>query len=151
MVGANDNAGDAFLKQVANESAIRQHINNVSELRFGKSIKLCRRGAFRERPAGWHLLVEGVAGGFIMNASDGFLYHALGRGLDPFNDPNFVFPDVADAINMAVALQENLDDEQRVIDPSRAFISRFLNPVSYERQASYWASKECSVGAVLAR
>jgi hypothetical protein len=150
-MAANDNADEAMLKSFVEGSIIRRFAQNVSELRFGKNIKICKRGAFRDRPAGWHLLVEGPVGGHIMKASDRFLYSTQGKDVDPFNDPAFVFPSVVDAIEMAVALEENLGEEGRVVDPSRAFISRFLNPVTFERQASYWASEECGVGAVMAR
>lgn len=127
------------------QALIAKHFSKVTELRFGKNIKICKRGAFRDRPAGWHLLVEGPAGGFIMKASDGFLYHTQGRDSDPFNDPEFVFTNVVDAVNKAEALEANLDDNQRVIDPSRGFISKFLNPVSFDRQHDYWRSNEARI------
>lgn len=147
----NDNADQDFLEKFAAETAIREYASRVTELRFGKNIKICKRGAYRDRPAGWHLLVEGPVGGHIMNASDGFLYHTQGKGTDPFNDPHFVFTNVGDAIAMAVALEENLGEEGRVVDPNRRFISRFLNPTTFERQEAYWTSEEGGLGPVLIR
>lgn len=135
----------------AEVAAIAAQAARVTEMRFGKSIKICKRRAFLKRPEGWALLVEGPVGGFIMNASDGFLYHAQGGDKDPYNDPQFVFASVVDAIAMAEALESNLGADQQVVDPKRAFMSRFLNPTTFERQAAYWASDECQIGPVLAR
>lgn len=133
------------------ETAIRAQAARVTEMRFGKKIKLCKRGEFGGRPAGWQLLVEGPVGGFIMAADDGFLYRTQGNAADPMSSARFVFTDVVDAIAMAEALEANLGEDQQVIDPKRAFMSRFLNPVSFESQAAYWASDECTIGPVMAR
>lgn len=132
-------------------AAIAAQATRVTEMRFGKSIKLVKHGSFRSRPAGWRLLVEGPVGGHVMRASDGFLYNATAADVNPFENPDFVFSSVVDAIAMAEALEANLGVDQKVVDPNRAFMSRFLNPETFERQAAYWASSECSVGQVLAR
>jgi len=150
MANANDNIDDGALQKIALESLIRRYASNVTELRFGKSIKLFYSNTFLGH-GGWKLLVEGPVGGHAMNFSDGYLYGTQAPGVDTFKDSNFYTTNLDQAIQMAEALMENLDEEQRVVDPRRAFISRFLNPVTFERQAAYWASDECSIGAVKAR
>jgi len=150
-MNANDNLSQEAIERIAVESLIRRHADKVTELRFGKSIKLVRRNAFLDRKGGWMLLIEGPIGGYVVNFTDGYLYHAQAKGIDTFKDGNFYTENLDEAIQMAEALLDNLDEEQRVVDPKRAFISRFLNPTAFERQAAYWQSDECSIGEVKSR
>lgn len=109
---------------------------NVTELRFGPKIKLCKR----HRGLGWMLLVEGINGGHAMNLADGFLYSTAGD--DVFKNPDFFTVSLDDAILMAEALHTNLGPEGRVVDPGEGFISRYLNPTSFEKLSAYWQSDE---------
>ena len=151
MANANDTVSAKSSDQLAAETAIRAQAARVTEMRFGKKIKLCKRNGFGSRPSGWHLLVEGPVGGFIMAADDGFLYRINDDAADPMYNDRVVFTDVVDAIAMAEALEANLDEDQLVIDPRRAFISKFLNPKSFEKQVAYWTSEDSAVGPVLCR
>ena len=47
-----------------------------------------------------------------------------------------------------IDLVANLGDDQRVVNPSRGFISKYLNDASFTRQHTYWQSDEARIELV---
>ena len=125
-----------------------KYASNVRELRFGNRIKLVRvsRSLYRDKGChGWMLMIEGVMGGHTLDFGDGFLYNTQGKSRDVFHDPNFFTENLEDAIAQAEALIENLDSDQQVVNPTKGFISRFLNPGSTEHLMRIWAESDLQV------
>jgi hypothetical protein len=131
------------------QAFIAKYAANVTELRFGSTVKVIKTGK-HEVAVGWRILVEGIAGGHIMCAADTFLYKTTDNKT-PWQNPSFVFENLVDAISHATALADNLGERGTVVDPSRGFISRYLNPISFNNQSIYWASEDGGQMMVLAR
>ena len=129
--------------KLVNESALRAHMDKITELRFGPTVKVIRT----RDGTGWKLLVEGIAGGAALNFKDGFLYRA-NSDHNIFSNPDFCTSGVAEAIGYAVEIAANLGDRGMVVDPGRGFISKFLNPVAFDRQHDHWRSDEARIQLV---
>lgn len=139
MTKATDPKHDGFF----NDSFVRRYADKVTELRFSNTVKIVKR-TFNGN-AGWMLLVEGPVGGHAMNFADQTIYPTQHRDYDVFKDPAFFTQDIWSFENLINDLVENLGERERVVDPSRGFMSRFLNQRSFERQLAYWQSEEAQI------
>lgn len=126
------------------EKLIAAYAKNVTAFRFGRTVKVVYMGHLN----GWRLYVESAVSAYLMNWSDGFLYQET--KITSEERPQFVTQDLGQALAFAEAVHQNLGEEGRVVVPGRQFISRFLNPISFERQRDYWLG-EGNVGEVKAR
>lgn len=134
----------------ATEAFMAKYAANVTELRFGPKVKVVKTSRHDDL-SGWRVMVEGPVGGHILASDDGFLYRTTGNCGNPMKSKSFIFEDVVDAITHATALADNLGENGQVVDPSRGFISRFLNPDSFDSQMKYWASEDGGEMEVLTR
>lgn len=139
MAKASDPKFDGFF----NESFIRRYTQFVTELRFSSKVKLVKR-TFGDK-GGWMLLVEGAVGGHAMNFVEQKLYPTQHRDYDVFKDEAFFTQDIWSFENLIVDLVENLGDDQRVVNPSKGFISKYLNDATFDRQHTYWQSDEAQI------
>jgi hypothetical protein len=139
MAKADDPKYDGFF----NEAMISRHLSCVTELRFSSKIKLIKR-TFSDN-SGWMLLVEGAVGGHAMNFKDKKLYPTQHREYDVFKDAAFFTNDIWSFDELIHDLVENLGEDQRVVNPGKGFISKYLNDVSFERQHAYWQSDDAQI------
>ena len=129
-----------------NHMMIQRHLDAVTEMRFSSKVKLVKR-TFSGN-SGWMLLVEGPVGGHAMNFVDKKLYSTQGPGIDVFKDAEFFSPDIWSFEELILDLVQNLGEKQQVVDPSAGFISKFLNPIAFDRQHDYWRSDEARIQLV---
>lgn len=142
MAKASDPQFDSFF----NESFIRRYADRVTELRFSNKVKVVKR-TFGGK-GGWMLLVEGAVGGHAMNFQEQKLYPTQHRDYDVFKDEAFFTQDIWSFEELIIDLVANLGDDQRVVNPSRGFISKYLNDASFTRQHTYWQSDEARIELV---
>ena len=126
-----------------NHMMIQRHLDAVTEMRFSSKVKLIKR-TFGDNK-GWMLLVEGAVGGHAMNFQERKLYPTQHKDYDVFKDAAFFTPDIWSFEEMILDLVENLGEDQRVVNPSRGFISKYLNDASFDRQHDYWRSDEARI------
>ena len=126
-----------------NESMIARHLSRVTELRFSSKVKLVKR-TFSDN-SGWMLLVEGAVGGHAMNFKEQRLYPTQHKDYDVFKDSAFFTTDIWSFDLLIRLLVENLGEDQRVVNPSKGFISKYLNDASFNRQYDYWKSDDAQI------
>jgi hypothetical protein len=120
---------------VDDHQIMSQHLDAVTEMRFGKTVKMCRK------PGGpWCILVEGAMGGYGFD----FMKNQLFMNLDPVvkDNPGMYFPHLASVIEKAQAIAANLGDEGRVVDPLRGFMSKYLNHEDALNLLSVWRRED---------
>lgn len=132
-----------------NHMMIQRHLDAVTEMRFSSKVKLVKRTMGDNK--GWMLLVEGAVGGHALNFQEQRLYPVQHKDYDVFKDAAFFTLDIWSFEEMILDLVDNLGEDQRVVNPSRGFISKYLNDASFERQNAYWQLDECSIGAATSR
>lgn len=142
MAKATDPKFDGFFT----DSFIRRYAEFVTELRFSSKVKLVKR-TFGENK-GWMLLVEGAVGGHALNFKERKLYPTQHRDYDVFKDEAFFVTDIWSFEELIIDLVANLGEDQRVVNPSKGFISKYLNDVSFDRQHTYWQSDEARIELV---
>lgn len=122
---------------------VADYAENVTAFQFGK-VKVSKHVS-KIGPSGWIVIVQGPVGGHMLNFSDEFLYNTSNQDHDPFKDENCYTDDLNKALSWGDEIWMNLGTDQSVINPRAGFISRYLNPKSFERTKSYWESDEAQI------